>query len=193
MKRTRPRNMSARKLARFRSENAGAYPRSSITPKKEVSQWPRNTYVQNAAESASAHSRSVLSEKSKCVLSAEPAKIQRRIRKPIPSRKKRSTTPIRSTPWPNALDSRSYVLNGRVQLFGADKEAMRERIFRRANGRCEEKVVGRKFADGGKWMVRCSNFPTEWSHDRHGANQSDAFDAVIASCGPCHRRRHGQY
>lgn len=188
--------MSARKLARFRSENAGAYPRSSITPKKEVSQWPRNTYVQNAAESASAHSRSVLSEKSKCVLSAEPAKIQRRIRKPIPSRKKRSTTPIRSTPWPNALDSRSYVLNGRVQLFGADKQTMRARIFARAGGRCEE-MVFRPYAVRGDSVrftdMRCPNVAAEWSHDRHGANQSDAFDAGIASCSGCHRRRHSQY
>jgi hypothetical protein len=108
----------------------------------------------------------------------------------IAPRKKRTTTPILSTPYPGALDPRSYVLGHRVKLYGADKEAMRERIFKRAGDRCEEKVIGRRFADGGKWMVRCPNPATQWSHNRHGSNKCDCLKCGIASCTDCHRRKH---
>lgn len=199
--------MSARKLARFRSENAGAYPRSSITPKKEVSQWPRNTYVQNAVESASVRSRSVLSEKTKCALSAEPAKIQRRISKPIPSRKKRSTTPIRSTPFEGRLDKLSHwTASGNLKLYGDDKIAMRARIFERAGGRCEE-MVFRPYAVRGDSVrftdMRCPNAATEWSHrpcvhikvgSGHGQGfKCDSDLCGAAECERCHRNSHGQY
>lgn len=196
--------MSARKLARFRSENADAYPRSSITPKKEVSQWPRNTYVQNAAESASAHSRSVLSEKSKCVLRAEPAKIQRRIRRPIPARKKRSTTPIRSKPFENRLDRRSHwTASGNLKLYGKDKIAEREKIFARARNRCEATYQISDLPGINVRTIKCWNPADHWAHkpcvhiqvgSGHGQGfKCDSELCGAAECGRCHRREHGQY
>lgn len=117
-------------------------------------------------------------------------------RSPIRKVSSKKTTPIRSKPFEGALDKRSHwTASGNLKLFGKDKSAMRERIFERAGGRCEDQV---KLEYGVEGMpqhtvpfVRCTRAATEWSHLRHGPNKTDELTGGIASCSECHRRRHG--
>lgn len=124
--------------------------------------------------------------------SAPTAKKKRSKR--IAPRKKRTTTPICSTPYPGALDPRShYTVGLRLKLYGADKSAQREKIFERAGGMCEEIIYcklsecqpAKKYHN---W--HCPNPATEWSHNRHGSNKCDCLKCGIASCTQCHRRKH---
>lgn len=177
--------MSARKLARFRSESAGAYPRSSITPSgKTGSKFYPAVKLLRAGNKTDA-----------------------KIRKPIPSRKKRSTTPIRSKPFEGRLDKRSHwTASGNLKLFGKDKSAMRERIFERAYGWCQERtpeVVMNICGIDVHTTDKCHNRATEWSHkpcihikvgSGHGQGfKCDSDLCGAAECERCHRNSHGQY
>lgn len=124
------------------------------------------------------------------------------------AKKTKKKTPIRSKPYEGALDKRSHwTASGNLKLFGKDKSAMRERIFSRAGGRCEEQGKLRYGVEGMPQhaipFVRCTRAATEWSHkpcihikagSGHGQGfKCDAAECGIASCTACHQKAHGSY
>lgn len=210
MKRTRPRSMSARKIARFRSENAGAYPRSTIQRKEKSC----STHI--SASSALRYGIAVSKKNAGCQenISARIAGMKSKKIKPkkkIAPHKKRSTTPIRSKPFEGRLDKRSHwTASGNLKLYGADKEAMRAQIFERAGGRCEGvEVVKQWCQDPYRAPVLleseefCGAPATEWSHKpcvhiKVGSGHGQGFKCDSELCGAaecerCHRKSHGQY
>lgn len=192
--------MSARKLARFRSENAGAYPRSTIQRKEKscIAITARSAKKIGVAEE---HQDQPASSRRSSSASRAATRAPWASSKPIPSRKKRSTTPIRSKPFEGRLDKRSHwTASGNLKLFGNDKKAMRRVIFLRAYDRCEA-IVSMDFMP--EQTKRCPNAAWEWSHKpcihiKTGSGHGQGFkcDSELcgaAECGRCHRNSHGQY
>lgn len=185
--------MNPLKLEAYKAAHGGKLTFSTIAPKKSGESLCGKTVSITAhyAKSGGIAAMEATAPKQKRY-HARHAKPRKR-RKFIAPRKKRTTTPILSTPYPGALDPRSHLTaDDRLKLYGADKEAMRERIFERADGRCEEvrlvPFIGRYVKT--PVLSRCPNPATEWSHNRHGSNKCDCLKCGIASCTDCHRRKH---
>lgn len=183
--------ISAKRLARL----GGKLPFSTIAPKKEKPCTSTSVHSANVHGNAERRKIQSVSFRQSSSVSRAGKKQSRTNKRFIAPRKKRTSTPILSTPYPGALDPRShYTADRRLKLYGKDKEAMREKIFLRAGGRCEERV---RLGYGVENMpakkvpfVKCTRHATEWSHNRHGSNKCDCLKCGKASCAQCHHRKH---
>jgi hypothetical protein len=93
---------------------------------------------------------------------------------------------------------------GDGRVFLADKGELREQVFERSGGQCEE--IREKHVYGSapyedaplsylkRSEGRCNALITlatmELSHVRHGCHRDDSMAGTIASCKPCHRAKH---
>lgn len=75
--------------------------------------------------------------------------------------------------------------DGRIRL--ADKGDLRERVFERSGGFCEEIVNGVR---SGRCWRAITIQSMELSHKRHGCHRDDTAASTIASCKECHRVKH---
>lgn len=85
--------------------------------------------------------------------------------------------------------------DGRIRL--ADKGELREKVFERSGGKCEEVIPDSDIIAKRLWFPeqwRCNAPITlqsmELSHKRHGCHRDDTAASTIASCKECHRVKH---
>jgi hypothetical protein len=102
--------------------------------------------------------------------------------------RKRHKFDIERTANAGFLDKRSYwTVHGKVFLFGADKSARREEIYRRDQGTCCYCGCLAGWNSFSGWDAG------EWHHDPPlSKGGDDSLEGGKWTCKPCHRREDGR-
>lgn len=88
------------------------------------------------------------------------------------------------------LDPRSYIRKGKQFLFGVDMQRLRERVFERSKGYCEQRVNG---IPGGRCQRNISWEMGDLHHEPSLNNGGDdSLEGVLFVCKKCHESRHGR-
>jgi hypothetical protein len=100
--------------------------------------------------------------------------------------RERTAAAYKSGEFTDAKKRSHYTLDGRVFLFGEDKERRRIEIFERDRYRCKLNISGYC------WLV-VTLLTGEWHHDpSRSKGGDDSLKGGRTACGPCHRASHVQ-